>query len=220
MQIVVLWRMRTGLLAVPIVLALALAGCGSSSSTSPTTTVTIGAGVQGGAKTAKPAPGSADVVATVGGVAITKAAYEHWLAVTAALSGPDGHGASASSQATKDKALGFLITEQWVLGEAAARGITVSEADVKQRLEAVERKQFKHSGELQKYLSKAHETAADLQQRARLELLESQIAQQVTAPEHTTAERQAALNKLQDEFEKRWRARTSCAAGYAMEDCS
>lgn len=209
------------MLGLPLVLALAIAGCGGSSSgTSPTTTVAAGANVPAGAaKTAKTAPGSTDVVATVNGVAITKAAYEHWLAVTAALSGKSGHSASTSSQTVKDKALGFLITEQWVLAEAAARGITVSAADVKKRAEAIEHKQFKHSGELQKYLSKAHETTADLQQRVRLELLESAIAQKVTASKHTSAEKQAALNKLQDEFEKRWKARTSCAAGYGMEDC-
>ncbi len=216
MQIAAPRHVRTGLLAVVMALVLAIAGCGSNSSTS-TTTVAVGANLPaGGAKTAKTAPGSADVVATVGGVAIAKAAYEHWLAVTAALSGKS---ASAASQAVKDKALGFLITEQWVLGEAAARGIAVSAADVKKRLEGIDRKQFKKSGELQKYLSKAHETTADLQQRVKLELLESAIAEKVTASKHTSAEKQAALNKLQDEFEKRWKARTSCQPGYVMEDC-
>ena len=219
MQIDLPRHIRSGLLAASMAGALAIAGCGGSSSSTTSTTVTVGANVPGATKTTKTAAGSADVVATVNGVAIAKASYEHWLAVTAALSGSGGHGASTSSQAVKDKTLGFLITEQWVLGEAAARGIAVSAADVKKRTEEVERKQFKRSGELQKYLSKAHESAADLQQRVRLELLEAAIAKQVTASKHTTAERQAALNKLQDEFERRWKARTSCAAGYAMEDC-
>ena len=96
------------------------AGCGGSSSTSSTPSVPaspVAAPTQGTAA-------NADAVAYVSSTPIPKASYQHWLAVETAL----GAAGSPSHQA-----LGFLITSEWVLGEAAARHIEVSEAEVKQR---------------------------------------------------------------------------------------
>ncbi len=216
-------------LAVPLLLLLALGGCGSGGSSSAgspgSTTVTVGADVPGHAHgddahsrtSASRAHGEA--IATVDGSPIARSAYEHWLAVTAALSGSDGHSASTSDQTVKDHALGFLISLQWVLGEAAARGIHVSEEAVHKRFAEVQRKQFKKTGELQHYLSTAHETQADLLLRVRLELFEQAIAKQVTAAKHTAAEKKAALTSFQEAFQKKWKALTSCQAGYVMENC-
>jgi hypothetical protein len=224
-------------LAIPLVLVLALGGCGSSAgsgSTGASTSARGSAGVSASksatsaadarahtgsthAKTATTHAGG-ETVATVSGTAITKAAFEHWLAVTTVLSGTSGHGASANKEA-KDKALGFLITQQWVFGEAAAKGIAVSEASVHKQLSEVEAKQFKKSGELQRYLTNAHETTNDLLSRVKLELLQQAISARATQGKRTAAEKQAALAHLQDEFEQRWKAKTTCQPGYAMEDC-
>ena len=65
---------------------------------------------------------STDAVAVVGGVAITKPLYEHWTAIERA------HGAAGNAGRA---ALGFLITYEWVVGEAGARHIAVSEAQLK-----------------------------------------------------------------------------------------
>ena len=116
--------------------------------------------------------------------------------------------------------MGFLLTSEWVLGEAAAQGIDVSEAAVHKRLEEVQKKQFKQPGELQRYLTKNHETMADLLLRVKLELLEAAISKKVTAAKRTVAEKQTALASFQAKFETRWKAKTSCAAGYGMEDCA
>jgi SurA N-terminal domain len=220
------WVRAVAPCALPLVGVLAISGCGSSegsgSQSTSTTTVTVAGNVPGHTTTAHTAThaahGSGEVVATVNGAPITHASFQHWLAVTAALSGSSEHSAS-TSRSVRDRALGFLITQQWVLGEAAARGISVSEADVKKRLEEVDAKQFPKSGELQKYLTRAHETTSDLAARVKLELLEQAISKQVTAGKRTAAERQAALTSLQDAFEKKWRALTTCQAGYVTEDC-
>jgi hypothetical protein len=222
--------------ALPLLLVLALAGCGggsSSSQSSSSRTVTIGAsatvptgppgktapGASGSSTAAKGKAGEA--VATVNGTAIAKSVFEHWLAVTAALSASGAHGASASpsSQAVRDKTLGFLITQQWVLDEASAKGISVSAADVQKRLAEVEKEKFKKPGELQRYLARAHESEADLKARVKLELLEREVSARATAGKRTTAERQAALTSLQNAFEKKWKALTKCRPGYVMEDC-
>jgi hypothetical protein len=205
---------------------------GASTSTSGASSATGGSPGKSGTRSAgagKTASGGGGVaVATVNGTAIAKSTFEHWLAVTAALvanekandkSSSSNSSSSASSQEVRNKALGFLITQQWVLGEAAAKGVSVSAADVQKRLTEIEKEQFKKSGELQKYLAKAHESEADLQARIRLELLERAVAARVTSGKHTAAERQAALTSLQDAFQKKWKALTSCRAGYVMEDC-
>jgi hypothetical protein len=212
-------------------LILALAGCGGGGSTksnasdttgSPTGTtspaaITGGAGAQSPSKS-KSASG-AGAVATVEATPVTQSTFAHWLAVTAALSGASGHAASASNAALKDKVMGFLLTSEWVLGEAAALGVDVSEAEVHKHLEEIQKKQFKKPAELQEYLGKNHETMADLLLRVKLELLESAIAKKVTAAKHTATEKKAALASFQDAFEARWKARTSCAKSYAMGDC-
>ena len=211
-------------------LILALTGCGggsttsgASGTTSSSTGTTSPAAITGGAGAQSPAKaGSASgvgAVATVEATPVTQATFAHWLAVTAALTGVSGHAASASNAALKDKVMGFLLTSEWVLGEAAALGVDASEAEVHKRLEEVQKKQFKKPAELQEYLKKNHETMADLLLRVKLELLESAIAKKVTAAKHTAAEKKAALASFQDQFEAKWKAKTSCAKGYAMGDC-
>jgi SurA N-terminal domain len=215
----------------PLVLILALGGCGGDSSTSGTSStasvtssttggspaaITGGAGAQSPSKTGSV---SAGAVASVEATPVTQATFAHWLAVTAALSGASGHAASASDTALKDKVMGFLLTSEWVLGEAAALGVDVSEAEIHKRLEEVQKKQFKKPAELQEYLTKNHETMADLLLRVKLELLESAISRKVTATKHTAAEKKAALASFQAQFQSKWKAKTSCAAGYVTEDC-
>lgn len=206
-----------------------MGGCGGGSGTSSGARTTSGlsapAGgssttVKGAVSTPLPAKPPSGAVATVESTPIVKATFDHWLAVTVALSGKGGHGAKASSSALKDKVMGFLLTSEWVLGEAAAQGVAVSEAAAHKRLEAIQKKQFKHPGELQRYLAKNHETMADLLLRVKLELLEAAISRKVSKGKRTAAERQTVLASFQAKFEAKWKAKTSCAAGYVMEDCA
>jgi hypothetical protein len=158
-------------------------------------------------------------VADVESTPIAKATFEHWLAVTAALSGDSGRGATASNTALKDKVMGFLLTSEWVLGEAAAQGIDISEAAAQKRLAEVQKQRFKQPAGLQRYLASNYETMADLLLRVKLELIEAAISKKVTSGKHTKAERKAALAGFQAQFEGRWKAKTRCAAGFVMEDC-
>jgi len=205
---------------------LALSGCGGGSSTSgssssaSSTTGGSPAAITGGtgaSSHSKSASGTA--VATVEATPIAQATFAHWLAITAALSDQHGHDASASNAALKDKVMGFLLTSEWVLGEASALGVNISEAEVQKRLGEVQKKQFKKPSELQEYLAKNHETMADLLLRVKLELLESAISRKVTATKHTAAEKKAALASFQAQFQSKWKAKTSCAAGYVTGDC-
>jgi phosphatidylethanolamine-binding protein (PEBP) family uncharacterized protein len=181
-----------------------LAGCGGgSTATSSTVPVSPAAAPTQGAGS------SADAVAFVAGTPISKVSYAHWVSVEKAL------GAVGSPS---HLALGFLITSEWMLGEAAARKVAVSEAEVKQRFAQLERKSFPKAGSLQKFLAKAHESEADLLARIKVELLASRIAAKISAGK-SSAQRSALLAAFQKNFQTHWKGLTSCNAGYVMEDC-
>ncbi len=205
--------------AVPLVLALAIGGCGGGSGTSAGGGSSSAASTDGSGVSSPAAVASGGAIATVDGAPIAKATFAHWLAVTTALGGAGGHGAGSSTATLRDQTLGFLITAQWVLAEAAAQKLDVSEAAAQKRLQEIQRKQFKRPAELHAYLAKAGETPADLLLRVKLELLESAISRRASAAKRTATEKQAALAALQQEFQKKWKAKTSCRAGYVMEDC-
>jgi phosphatidylethanolamine-binding protein (PEBP) family uncharacterized protein len=178
-----------------------LAGCGGGSSGASTNTISL--------STPGSTAANADAVALISSTPITKASYEHWLAVEKAMgvSSNVGH-----------RTLGFLITSQWVLAEAAARGISVSDTEVKQRLAQVERQSFPKAGALQKYMASSGETEADLLGRVKVELLEARIAEKVTAGKSAT-QHKAVLASFQSAFTHHWKSYTTCKTGYVMEDC-
>ncbi len=192
----------------------ALTGCGSGAKT--TTTVVTAVGQAG--STAPVAQTSAADVATVQQTPITKAAYQHWTSVTAALSHAKTH-SGAPRGALKNQVLGFLITSQWVLAEAAHLRIHVDEAQVRQRLHQVTAKQYPKASQLKQYLASIGETEADLLMRIKVELLEAKIAKAVTAGKTASTEPHLLLSAFQRSFDARWRAHTSCQPGYVMEDC-
>jgi Raf kinase inhibitor-like YbhB/YbcL family protein len=200
---------------VALIAVAALAGCGGATKT--TTTLVVAPGQSSSAVPAKQAS-AGQVVATVQRTPITKASFVHWLAVTAAVSHSKAHSGTART-ALRNQVLGFLITTQWVLAEAARLGISVSEAEVRQRLAQATAKQYPKASQLKRYLSSIGETEADLLMRIKVELLESKIARHVTAGKTATTEPHLLLSDFQKSFEARWRARTSCLAGYVMEDC-
>ena len=198
-------RTRACLPVLPLLALGLLAGCGGGGSSTTTAAVPLSpasASTQGSAS-------SVDAVAFVSSTPISKASYKHWLAVETAL------GAAGSPA---HQALGFLITSEWVLGEATARHISVSEAEVKQRFAQLVHESFPKAGSLKKYLVKSGETEADLLARIKVELLASRIAAKVTAGK-STSQRSALLTAFENSFHSHWKSYTSCDPGYVMEDC-
>lgn len=193
------------LLAAGVLVAALIAGCGGGSSSTNTASVPSSPAA---APTQGPASG-VDAVAYVSHTPISKASYQHWLAVETAL------GAAGSPA---HQALGFLITSEWVVGEATARGVSVSEAEVKQRFAQLVHESFPKAGSMQNYLSKSGQTEADLLARIKVELLSSKIAAKVSAGK-SAAQRSASLTTFENAFHAHWKNYTSCEPGYVMEDC-
>lgn len=194
--------MRRGVgIVVLVVLAMLLAGCGSSSPkahTSPPATAST-----------QQQPAGGPAVAYVAGTPISKASYEHWLAVERTLD---------ASGNLSHRALAFLITSSWILGEGSARHISISQGEAHKRLLELEHRDFPKHGQLQRYLATSKETTDDLLTRIKVELLERKIGSEVAG----TASGASAKQKLasyQQSFHDHWKLLTSCLRGYVMEDC-
>ncbi len=214
------------LLAALTLALMALAGCGGDSgaassagsdSAAPRTGPSIPGAPDGPAPSTKSSPStstsgsSSDAVATVAGVPLSKTLYEHWAAIERA------HEATAATAGRS--ALGFLITYEWVLGEAAARHISVSEGELKKRLAQLDKQSFPKSGSLHRFMASTGETEADLEAILRVQLLKNQIAARVTAGD-AGPKANATLAAFEKAFREHWRRYTTCETGYVMEDCS
>jgi phosphatidylethanolamine-binding protein (PEBP) family uncharacterized protein len=200
-------RTRSRLLALASLAALVtFAGCGGSKSSSSAASTFATPGTA-----AKHAVAPGEVVAYVSGTPILKSSYEHWLSVENALGGGAGN--------ASHRALGFLITSSWVLGEAQARHIAVSESEAGGRLEKLLHSSFPKPGQYAAFLSKSHETKSDLLARVKVELLTARIAAQVTAGGSSEAQRKAALTGFERRFQAHWKSVTDCLPAYVMEDC-
>lgn len=198
-------RLSFALLALAALSIATLAGCGGGKSGSSSSTFAT----PGTAPTHSVS--SSEVVAYVSGTPILKSSYQHWLSVENALGG----GPSNASH----RALGFLITSSWVLGEAQARHVKVSEGEAQKRFEKLIHQSFPKSGQLDKFLAKSHETKADLLARVKVELLTSQIAEQVAGENASETQRKATLTSFEKRFQAHWKKLTDCMPAYVMEDC-
>jgi hypothetical protein len=136
---------------------------------------------------------SSQPVARVAGKPITFATYRHWLRI-AHHAGQKG---SAASQAT----MSFLIGADWELGEAAARGIHISHAQVVRALRSLERQAFPHPGEFGRFLRSAGETVADVEYRELIDLVSARLGPQAAT------------------LPSKWKPMTLCLPAYRVDDC-
>ncbi len=79
----------------------------------------------------------------------------------------------------KQEVLGFLISSNWVLGEAGSLGVKVSDKEVKKQFEKIKSQQFPKAAEFDKFLASSGQTVSDLLLRVKLNLLSSKIQQKI-----------------------------------------
>jgi foldase protein PrsA len=82
--------------------------------------------------------------------------------------------------ALKQEVLGFLISSNWVLGEASDQGVKVSDAEVNKKFEELKKQQFPKEADFQKFLTNTGQTQKDLLLRVKLNLLSQKIQQKIT----------------------------------------
>ncbi len=90
----------------------------------------------------------------------------------------------------QSEVLGFLISSNWVLGEAAELGISVPDATVKKEFEKIKDEEFPKAAEFQKFLATSGQTASDLLLRVKLNLLSTKIQQKVVKSKSTVTKAQ------------------------------
>jgi foldase protein PrsA len=93
--------------------------------------------------------------------------------------------------------LGFLISSEWVLGEAAHLGVKVSDKEVEKQLATVKNQQFPKAAEFEKFLKSSGQTVSDLLLRVKLNLLSTKIQQKISKTKITVT--QAQIEKYYNE---------------------
>ena len=135
--------------------------------------------------------GSSDVVAQVGRYPITKTTLNHWMSVMAG--GRVAPGQSKQRQALRQQVLGFLISSQWVIGEAADEGLKVSKQEIEQRFKAKKSASFPGGeAEFHEFLKATGQTTSDIMLEARAELASSKIRGTLTSKEPKITQAQIA----------------------------
>lgn len=124
--------------------------------------------------------GGGQVVARAGGESITRAAVAHWMQVLAPqhLVPRPPH-----DQALRRQALDFLISSNWLLGEAAQQGTPVAEREVERRLREKEGTFPRGHSEFVESLRAIDHTLADVKLEIADELAAPKIERRLAAGE-------------------------------------
>jgi hypothetical protein len=159
---------------------------------------------------------SSELVACVGSIPIDGAMLDHWMRI-AWLSSRSLR-RHPKLRALDEPALSFLIQAQWITGEAAALGISLSEAEVHAQFVKLRRQQFPHKREFDAFLHSSGFTVSDLLLRVRVEMLPSRITQHVLAGRRGK-QREHAMTEFVKRFKLAWVSRTYCAPALRIEIC-
>ena len=80
----------------------------------------------------------------------------------------------------QQEVLGFLISSEWVIGEAGHLGVKVTDKEVTKQFETVKNEQFPKPAEFEKFLKSSGQTVSDLLLRVKLNLLSTKIQQKIS----------------------------------------
>jgi len=87
----------------------------------------------------------------------------------------------------QQEVLSFLISSSWVLGEAQALGVKVSDAEVKKQFEKIKNEEFPKTEEFKKFLASSGQTVSDLLLRVKLNMLSTKIQQKISKEKKTVS---------------------------------
>jgi foldase protein PrsA len=92
----------------------------------------------------------------------------------------------------QSEVLGFLISSQWVLGEASSLGVKLSDAEVKKEFAKIKTAQFPKAAEFEKFLATSGQSVSDLLLRVKLNLLSQKIQKKIVKEKGTVSEAQVS----------------------------
>ena len=102
----------------------------------------------------------------------------------------------------QQEVLGFLISSQWVLGEASSLGVKLTDAEVKKEFAKIKNEQFPKAAEFEKFLATSGQTVSDLLLRVKLNLLSQKIQKQIIKAKSKPT--QAQITKYYNENKSRY----------------
>lgn len=79
----------------------------------------------------------------------------------------------------QQEVLGFLVSSQWVLGEASSLGVKLSDKEVTKQFEQIKSQEFPQAATFEKFLQSSGQTVSDLLLRVKLNMLSSKIQQKI-----------------------------------------
>ena len=98
--------------------------------------------------------------------------------------------------------LGFLISSQWVVGEAGSLGVKLTDAEVKKQFVKIRSQQFPKAAEFEKFLSTSGQSVSDLLLRVKLNMLSQKIQQKIVKQKGAVT--QAQIQKYYNENKSRY----------------
>jgi foldase protein PrsA len=102
----------------------------------------------------------------------------------------------------QQEVLGFLISSNWVIGEAKSLGVKITDKEVKKQFEKIKSQQFPKAAEFEKFLKTSGQSVSDLLLRVKLNLLSQKIQQKIVKQKSKVT--QAQIAKYYKENPKRF----------------
>jgi foldase protein PrsA len=102
----------------------------------------------------------------------------------------------------QQQVLGFLISSNWVLGEAGDLGVKVSDKEVHKQFEKIKSQQFPRVAEYEKFLVSTGQTTSDLLLRVKLNMLSSKIQEKIAKKKHAVTK--SEIEKYYNENKQRF----------------
>ena len=93
-------------------------------------------------------------------------------------------------EALRDQVLQFLISSQWIEGEATDRAVKVTDAEVKKQFEATKKQSFPKDADYQKFLKTSGMSEADLLFRVKLDTLSNKLREKIVKGKDQVSEAQ------------------------------
>jgi foldase protein PrsA len=102
----------------------------------------------------------------------------------------------------RDQVLQFLISAQWIVGEAKDQGIKVTDSEVDKQFETTKKQSFPKEADFQKFLKSSGMGLDDLKFRVRVQALSDKLRTKVTKGKDTVTQAQIAdyYNKNKSRF--------------------
>jgi len=206
---------RRLVLGLVLILLLAIAGCGSSSTDSSTSP----------AAAAEELPtGTVAVVSHVSPSkgTISLADLHHGILIQAAQgklpTAPQP--GDPKYKKTEEAALGEILDQIWIEGEAEELGIVVTDNEISKELEHIKKQNFKTEAEYQEFLTSSKFTEENVNERVKLQLLSTQIQESISSESGNKTEEQKQFATFVTAYQRQWRARTICAPTFVSERCA